>query len=117
MRPRFQADNDLRSAIRTGLLRREPAIDFKCAKNAGLDGVPDPDVLLRADEDGRILVSHDASTMPAQFRSFLASGRHSSGLIIVPQQVSTGASIESLLLVWIAKEAEEWRDRLDWLPY
>ena len=31
MKPRFQADNDLRSAIRTGVLRREPAIDFQSA--------------------------------------------------------------------------------------
>jgi len=29
VKPRFQADNDLRSSIRTGVLRHEPSIDFQ----------------------------------------------------------------------------------------
>ena len=46
MKPRFQADNDLRKAIRIGVRLREPAIDFESAQRAGLDGVPDPEVTL-----------------------------------------------------------------------
>jgi hypothetical protein len=45
VRPRFQADDDLRSSIRTGVLRREPSIDFQTALAAGLDGISDPEVL------------------------------------------------------------------------
>jgi hypothetical protein len=40
VKPRFQADNDLRSSIRTGVLRHEPSIDFQSALAARLDGIP-----------------------------------------------------------------------------
>ncbi len=116
MRPRFQADNDLRSAIRLGVLRQEPAIDFRSARDAVLDGVEDLDVLRRCANDRRVLVSHDKSTMPAAFRSFVAAGNRSSGLLLVAQKATIGRVIESILLVWIATEAEEWTNRIEWLP-
>ncbi len=47
-RPRFLADNDLNDHIVTGLLRREPAIEFKRAREVGLHNRPDPDVLAYA---------------------------------------------------------------------
>jgi hypothetical protein len=42
---RYQADADLNQAIVTGVLRREPTIDFQTAFAAGLKGVKDPEVL------------------------------------------------------------------------
>ena len=117
MKPQFQADNDLRGAIRTGVLRREPSIEFQSAHAAGLEGVADPEVLRRCAEHGRILVSHDENSMPGHFRDFVAAGRMSPGVLIVPQDAATGAVIESILLVWIASESDEWRDRLVWLPF
>ena len=116
MKPRFQADNDLREAIRIGVLLREPSIDFESGQGAGLDGVPDPEVLRMAAEAGRILVSHDENTMPSHFYSFLAAGNQSPGVIIVPQRLPTGVVIEKLLMIWIASDAEEWSDNLNWLP-
>jgi hypothetical protein len=71
VKPRFQADNDLRSSIRTGALRREPSIDFQSARTAALDGLPDPEVLRIASGQGRIVISHDENSMPGPFRDFL----------------------------------------------
>ena len=116
MKARFQADNDLRSSIRVGVVRREPAIDFQSAQGARLDGVPDGEVLRLAAEQGRILVSHDENSMPGHFRNFLAAGNRCPGVLIVPQEAATGLVIESLVLLWVASEAEEWRDRIVWLP-
>lgn len=117
MRPRFQADNDLRSSIRTGVVRREPSIDFQSALVAGLDGIPDPEVLRMAMVQGRILISHDESSMPGHFSDFLKGGNRSPGVLIVSQGAPVGKVIESILLVWIASEAEEWVDRIAWLPF
>jgi hypothetical protein len=116
VRPRFQADNDLRSSIRTGVLRREPSIDFQSAYAASLDGVPDPDVLRMAMTQGRILISHDENSMPGHFADFLASGSRSPGVLMVPQGTPVGAVIGSVLLIWIGSEADEWIDRIVWLP-
>jgi hypothetical protein len=116
VRPRFQADNDLRSAIRRGILRREPSVEFHSAYAAQLDGVADPEVLRRCAEQGRILVSHDENSMPGHFRDFIAAGHVSPGVLIAPQDAAIGAVIESILLVWIASESKEWCNRLVWLP-
>lgn len=116
MKPRFQADNDLRVSIRTGVLRREPSIDFQGAQAVSLDSVPDPEVLRLATAQGRILISHDENSMPGHFREFLARGNSSPGLLMVPQGAPVGAVIESILLIWIASEADEWTDRIVWLP-
>jgi hypothetical protein len=115
MRPRFQADADCNQKIVLGLRRRELAVDFQDAHAGGVIGVPDPDVLSKAADLGRILVSHDRKTMPAHFARFLDS-RSSPGLIIVTQDLDIGLAIEDLLIVWAASEAEEWTDRVGFLP-
>jgi hypothetical protein len=116
VKPRFQADNDLRSSIRTGVLRREPSIDFQSALAARLDGIPDPEVLRLAMVQNRILISHDENSMPGHFSDFLKGGNRSPGVLIVPQGAPVGRVIESILLIWIASEADEWVDRIVWLP-
>ena len=82
MKPRFQADNDLRNSIRTAVLRREPSIDFQSAPAAGLHK-----------------------------RDFLNAGNSSPGVLVVPQEASTGEVIESIFLIWIVSEADEWMDQ------
>lgn len=82
---RFQADNDLKFGIVKAVRRREPAIDFASAQEAGLDGVSDPEVLDRAATEGRILVSHDRHTMLDYFRAHLATGKSIPGVLIVSQ--------------------------------
>jgi hypothetical protein len=114
---RFLADADLNRAIVSGVLRREPSVDFLTAQAAGLRGMNDPAVLELAAERQRVLVSHDAGTMPAHFRAFRNSGKHSAGVFLVPQSLDVGTAIDELLLIWLASEASEWENRLEWLPF
>jgi hypothetical protein len=37
-------------------------------------------------------------------------------MLIVPQDASIGSAIESILLLWIASGADEWKDSIVWLP-
>lgn len=115
MKVRFQADNDLRRAIVSGVVGRQPTIDFRTAQAAGLDGVPDPDVLAVAADSGRILVSHDFESMPAHFHEFI-EGRRSPGVFLIKQSLSVREAIESLLLIWEASESDEWEGRLCLIP-
>jgi hypothetical protein len=52
-----------RFAIVKAVRRREPAIDFVSAREAGLHGVSDPELLIRVAKENRVLVSHDRRTM------------------------------------------------------
>ncbi|MFB2881839.1 DUF5615 family PIN-like protein [Floridanema aerugineum] len=112
---RFQADADLNQNILTGVLRREPEIDFQTATTAGLSGLTDRQVLEIAAQAERILVSHDQRTMPRYFAEFI-SNRTSPGLIIVPKKLSISQVIETLIIVWSASNTEEWVNRIIYLP-
>ena len=116
MKIRFLADADLNRAIVSGILRQEPSIDFLTAQAAGLRGLKDAEVLALASVQQRVLVSHDITTMPKHFRAFNQAGKHSPGVFLIPQGVEIGRAIDELLLIWLASEASEWANRLEWLP-
>ena len=115
MKVLYQADNDLRKAIVRGAVRREPQMNFRSAQSARLDGIPDPEVLAFAADEGRILISHDFQTMPMHFRQFTQS-RRSPGVLLVRQDLPVGETIETLVLIWEASEADEWVNRLCLAP-
>lgn len=115
MKIRFQADADLNQHIIQAVRRRQPAIDFQTADEAGIRGLPDSDVLAAAAREGRILVSHDFHTMPAHFADFIAT-QHSPGVFLLSQDWPIRAAAEELLMIWETSEAEEWADFIQWLP-
>jgi Domain of unknown function (DUF5615) len=78
MSVRFQADADLNLDILTGVIRREPRVDFQTAESVDLRRLSDPEVLAFAAEEQRILVTHDLRTMPRHFADFIQR-RNSSG--------------------------------------
>jgi len=104
---RFLADAELDCAIVPGVRRREPSIDFKSANDAGLEGLPDPQVLELAAAEGRILVSHDTSTMPVHFAARSELGFKSPGVLLALQSAAVGDVIESLLIIWSASREVE----------
>jgi hypothetical protein len=115
MKARFLADADLNHDIVTGVLRREPGIDFRTGIAGELRGLSDREALALAASEGRILVSHDRKTMPRAFAEFV-SATSSPGVLIISQKVDCLAAIEALLLVWGASEAEDWTNRICALP-
>ncbi len=54
--------------------------------------------------------------MPAHFRAFGSAEKRSPGVFLIPQSLDVGTAIDELLLIWLASEASEWEDRLEWLP-
>lgn len=68
---RFQADADFKQAIVIGTIRRQPNLDFQSAYAARFEGKKDSEVLVIAAQDGRVLVTHDRKTMPAEFDEFI----------------------------------------------
>lgn len=115
MKIRFQADADLHVPIIKGLRRREPSIDFRTANEAGLAGIDDWAVLVLAASNGRLLVSHDVSTIPEAFSRFIRE-QISPGVILISQELSYREAIEGLLRIWSLSEAEDWQNVLSFLP-
>ncbi|MBE9044984.1 DUF5615 family PIN-like protein [Pleurocapsales cyanobacterium LEGE 10410] len=104
MKIRYQADADLNQNIVSGVIRREPAIDFQTAPTAKLEGVKDIEVLSIAAQQKRILISHDRKTMPSEFAQFIIDNQ------------SSGVIIETIILIWAVSSAEEWIDRIAKIP-
>jgi Domain of unknown function (DUF5615) len=115
-RPRFLADHDLNEQIIDGVLRREPSIEFIRTRDVGLSDRPDPEILEYAATQDLIVVSHDVNTMPAHAYARLAASQRLAGLLMVRQTRAIGPVIASLVLIWSASEAEEWRDNVHFLP-
>jgi hypothetical protein len=112
---RFQADWNLNHIIVQAAQRREPTLDFQTAHAAGLLGVSDRDVLARAARAGRLLVTHDFYDMPYHFAACIQE-QHSAGVLLVPQRLPVTAVVEDLVLIWMATEAEDWRNCITSLP-
>jgi hypothetical protein len=112
---RFLADANFNQKIVSGLLLREPSIDFALPQTMIPERMKDPDALDLANSSGRILVSHDVTTMPRWFDQCVEE-RSCAGLILVPERLPIRDVIEDLLLIWRLTEAEEWTNRLEWLP-
>jgi Domain of unknown function (DUF5615) len=115
-RPRVLADHDLNKQIVTGVLRREPALEFVRARDVGMSGHPDAKVLAYAADNGFVVVSHDVNIMPSAAYSRMSSGQKMSGLLMVKQSDPVGVIIACLILIWSASEAEEWENQVCFLP-
>ena len=114
--PRFLSDQDFNEHIVTGVMRREPAIEFLRLRDIGLERRPDAEVLAYAAAEGFLVVSHDVNTMIDEAFSRLAAGEPLSGLFMVHQRSAIAPVIESLVLIWSASETEEWRGQIVYLP-
>lgn len=82
---RFLADADPDGAIVRGVRQREPSIECKSANDADIEGLRDPEVLGLAAAEGRILVSHDTSTMPVHFAARAQMALKSPGVLLALQ--------------------------------
>ena len=111
-RPKFIADADLRQSIVLGVRLREPHIDFLTAREGGILGLSDPDVLALAAATGRIVVSSDRKTMPGHFWVFVTTNE-SPGLVIVPQSTEMARAIAELISIW--RESDVSPNRIRWV--
>ncbi len=114
--PRFLMDKNVEPAIIGGVRLKRPQADLLSAVEAGTLGMLDPQLLAFAADHDRILVTHDQRTMLGHFATFLMSGRHSPGVMMLPDRLSIGESIGALLLILDASLHGEWQDRLIQVP-
>lgn len=71
---KLAADEDFNNRIIRGLALRSPDIDLKRVQDCGLLGADDPSVLEWAAGEGRVLLTHDVTTMKKHAFARIASG-------------------------------------------
>ena len=111
-------DHNFDQDILRGLLRRIPALDVIIAYEAGLSRTEDPDLLIWAAKEQRLLLTHDRRTMPAHAKTVIDSGHTIAGVVIVPEpsQMPIAQIIEQLELIITCTDESEWQNVIDYLP-
>ena len=61
---RMAADEDFNGRIVRGVLRQLPKLDLVRVQDIGLSGATDYEILESVARDGRLSLTHDASTIP-----------------------------------------------------
>ena len=113
---RLLIDQDLDHDILRGLIRRIPRLDVITALEIGMSAATDPQLLARAAQAGRIIVTHDRKTMPAHAAEIIAAGENLAGLFVVPRGLPLQRVIADLELMITCSENDEWVNVIRYLP-
>lgn len=114
---RLATDEDFNNRILRGLLRRMPELDIVRVQDLGLNGSEDPEVLEWAAGEGRVLLTHDASTMSAFAYERVKQGFAMPGIFEISQDMPIGQAIEEIVLIAMASLETEYEGcRYDTCP-
>ena len=113
---RLATDEDFNNRILRGVLRRSPILDIVRAQDAGLYGQGDDKVLEWAASEGRVLLTHDVTTMNLFVDERLAAGLPMPGVFELAQDVPIGLAIEEIFILAECSLEGEWEGQIQFLP-
>lgn len=115
---KYLLDENVDPLYHLELLRREPGMTIWRVgmPHTPPDQTPDPEILRWCEQHGFVLVTNNRKSMPAHLRVHLEAGQHVPGILILNPNLSVGATIDELLMIWLAAEQDEFRDRIEFLP-
>jgi Domain of unknown function (DUF5615) len=113
---RLATDEDFNNRILRGLIRRKPELDIWRVQDAGLIGKSDAEVLEWAAAEGRVLLTHDVTTMKQHADKRIAAGMSMPGVFIVSQEILIAQAIEDILLIAEYSLGGEWEGQIIFLP-
>jgi hypothetical protein len=79
-------------------------------------GTRDPDLLLWAEREDRLLVTRDRNTIPGHLNDHLQSGRHSPGVFSLRRGHSLSELVSNLVLAAYVFDPAEVKDQIRYLP-
>jgi hypothetical protein len=91
------SDENFNGDMVRGLFRQQPELELVRVQDVGLKEASDPDILEWAAGQGRVLVSHDVSTVPPAAYQRVAEGKPMPGVFIVPDRMPIGRVIAEIL--------------------
>ncbi|HEX8150450.1 MAG TPA: DUF5615 family PIN-like protein [Pyrinomonadaceae bacterium] len=114
---RLATDEDFNNRILRGILRRGHGLDIARVQDAGLAGGSDAEVLAWAAREGRVLLTHDVTTMKRYVDERVALGLSMPGVFEVSQQAPIAQAIEDILLLAECSLEGEWEGQVRFLPF
>lgn len=119
MKVKFLLDENLPPRLKIALLRLNLQIDVLRVgePEAPPIGTLDPEILVYLEISQRLLVTDNRSSMPDHLTDHWNKDGHIWRLLWTRPATPIGRLAQDLHLVWDASEAEEWCDRLDWIPF
>jgi hypothetical protein len=108
---RYLADENFDGRVINALRRRCPQMDILRVIDVGLSGADDEEILAWAASEGRIILTHDVTTMVGFAYELVDGGEPMPGLIEVSTQLRIQQVIEDLLLLEEVSLPGEWKDR------
>ena len=113
---RLLLDHNFDQNILRGLLRLVPDLDYVTAFEVGMSRTPDPELLIWAANEQRLMITHDRRTMPAHAKAVIEAGHTIAGVVIVSDDLPMALVIEQLELIVKCTMADEWQNVIRYLP-
>lgn len=110
------ADENFNNDIVRGLLRRNASLNIVRVQDVGVSGATDPAVLDWAAMEGRVLLTHDVSTITRYAYERVHAGKGMPGVFEVGRTLPVGAVIEDILLLVECSLPGEWEGQVRYLP-
>jgi hypothetical protein len=110
------ADENFNNDILRGMLRRKPDLDIVRVQDVGLSNAEDDVILEWAAKEGRLLVTHDVTTVTNFAYERVRAARPMPGVIEVDDDLPIGQAIEELLLIVEYSEKGEWEGHVLYVP-
>ena len=116
---RFLCDEDVSHDVIAFLRSAEPTVDILAVGEVGAPPkqTPDPVVYRAAVALGRALISGDRRTMSKAVTADLRAGGHNCGVIFLKSGHSVARYSITIHLIWFCETADDWLDRIDYIPY
>jgi hypothetical protein len=113
---RLLADENFNNDIVRGVRRRNPEVDLVRVQDTNLAGADDPTILEWAAQQGRVLLTHDVSTMTRHAYDRVQNGQPMPGVFEVARHVPAGAAIDDIVLIAECSLEGEWEGQVRYLP-
>ncbi len=110
------ADENFNNDIVRALLRRNPQLDIVRIQDVGLSGASDKALLDWAAREGRVLLTHDVSTLARFVYDRVEAHLRMPGVFEVSHGAAVRTAIEDILLLAKLSLPGEWEGQIRYLP-
>jgi predicted nuclease of predicted toxin-antitoxin system len=110
------SDEDFNGRIIRGLMRAVGDLNLLELREIDLLGASDAEVLAAAAELKRVVITHDAKTMPKAAYERVQKSLPMPGLVVCPQSVDVGTAVAELTLLLTLAENDWFDNAVVYLP-